>query len=126
LKPKLSEIGEIFTLRCYNKGIMRKMIPCRNLRAGSEETMEAIMRKEALRNTIGSPGKVGICMAIAFICLGAGLSQKQNAAAQAPPQSAEGLAAGLYGRVSSPGGELPDWNKVRRVVCIALTRKISR
>ena len=71
------------------------------------------MKKEALCNTFGLLGKVAAWMAIAFLCLGAGLSQTKAAAAQAPPQSAEDLVAGLYRLVSSPGGVLPDWNKVR-------------
>jgi hypothetical protein len=47
-----------------------------------------------------------------IIGLGAGLGRAQNAA-QAAPQPAGDLVAGIYGLVSSAGGKLPDWDKVR-------------
>lgn len=36
-----------------------------------------------------------------------------NAAAETPARTAGGLVAGLYEMVSSEGGQLPDWDKVR-------------
>lgn len=42
-----------------------------------------------------------------------GLSQAQEAPASPAPASATDLVAGLYTLVSSSGGVLPDWNKVR-------------
>lgn len=56
--------------------------------------------------------KLAVTAAIIF-CLGAGLGRAQEPAAQAPPQPAGDTAAAIYGLVSSAGGKLPDWDKVR-------------
>jgi len=61
----------------------------------------------------GFPGMAGICTGLAFLCLGVSLSQSQSAVPQVPPQPAGDLVAGLYGLVSSTGGKLPAWDKVR-------------
>jgi hypothetical protein len=56
--------------------------------------------------------KAVVGTAVAFLSLGAVLCGVETAA-QSPSQSAEDLISGLYGLVSSEGGKLPDWNKVR-------------
>jgi len=66
-----------------------------------------------LRQGYQFPGKALACAAVLFLFLGAGVCQTQNAAAKAPLQSAGDLVGGLYGLVSSTGGQLPDWDKVR-------------
>jgi len=48
-----------------------------------------------------------------ILCLGAGLARAQQAAAQAAPQPVGDFVAGIYSLVSSAGGTLPDWEKVR-------------
>jgi hypothetical protein len=55
---------------------------------------------------------VGAAAAVLF-CLGAAPVQAQEPAAPASPQPAGDFAAGIYGLVSSVGGKLPDWDKVR-------------
>ena len=57
--------------------------------------------------------KSAVAAALIFFCLGAGLGIAQEAAAQASPQTAGDLVAGLYSLVSSAGGKLPDWDQVR-------------
>ena len=52
-------------------------------------------------------------LAVAFLCLGAAPVQARESAAQAGPQPAGDFVAGIYGLVSSAGGKLPDWDKVR-------------
>jgi hypothetical protein len=76
---------------------------------------EGILKNEAQdhKSFFGSPGKAGFCTVLAFLCLGSCLGQTQNAAPQAPPQPAGDMVAALYGLVSSTGGKLPDWDKVR-------------
>jgi hypothetical protein len=51
----------------------------------------------------------------AIVCffMGAGLGQAQGPAAQASPQTVGDFVAGIYSLVSSAGGKLPDWDKVR-------------
>ena len=56
---------------------------------------------------------VGVCTVIVILCLGIGLFPTMEAAAQSSPQSAKDLVSGIYGLVSSTGGKLPDWDKVR-------------
>ena len=51
--------------------------------------------------------------AIVFFCMGADLGRAQEPGAQAPPPPAGDAAAAIYGLVSSAGGKLPDWDKVR-------------
>jgi len=65
------------------------------------------------KSFLRSLGKAGACAALAFICLGACPGQTQDAAIQASPQPAGDMIAGLYGLVSSTGGKLPDWDKIR-------------
>jgi len=51
--------------------------------------------------------------AVVFLCLTAGPVRAQEPGAKAPPQPVGDFVAGLYGLVSSAGGKLPDWGKVR-------------
>ena len=60
-----------------------------------------------------SLGKAGACAAFAIMFLGICRGQTRDAAIQASPQPATDVIAGLYGLVSSPGGKLPDWDKVQ-------------
>jgi hypothetical protein len=46
-------------------------------------------------------------------CLSAAMAQSQHSASQASPQPVGGFVAGIYALVSSEGGKLPDWDKVR-------------
>jgi hypothetical protein len=69
---------------------------------------ETTDRKSFLR----SLGKSGAA-AVAVLCLAAGPALAQEAAAPAPPQPVGDLVAGIYSLVSSAGGKLPDWDKVR-------------
>jgi hypothetical protein len=64
------------------------------------------MNKGAFRKCAG-------VAAIVFFCMGAGLGRAQEPAAQAPTLTAGDAAAAIYGLVSSAGGKLPDWDKVR-------------
>lgn len=57
--------------------------------------------------------KSAVAAALIFFCLGAGLGQAQQTAAQASPQPVGDFVAGIYSLVSSAGGALPDWDKVR-------------
>lgn len=70
-----------------------------------KDTMERKMSLRSLRKTGAA--------ALAVLCLAAGLVQAQDAAAPAPPQPVGDLVAGIYSLVSSAGGKLPDWDKVR-------------
>src|SRR4030042_641766 len=64
------------------------------------------MKNRVLRKSVGT--------VFAFLfCLGAGLGLAQGPAAPASPQPVGDLVAGLYSLVSSAGGKLPDWDKVR-------------
>lgn len=71
------------------------------------------MKNGELHQRPGSPWHGVASAVIAFLLLGAGVCQTRNAAAEASAQSAGDLVAGLYGLVSSTGGKLPDWDKVR-------------
>lgn len=71
------------------------------------------MRNGALKQRYGLLWEAVACAAILFLFWGVGFSQTQNDAAKGSPQSASDLVAGLYGLVSSAGGKLPDWDKVR-------------
>jgi len=64
------------------------------------------MNKGAFRKCAG-------VAAIVFFCMGAGLGRAQESAAQASPQPVGDFVAGIYSLVSSAGGKLPDWDKVR-------------
>jgi hypothetical protein len=50
-----------------------------------------------------------------FVCFGLAVAvgQTQELAANASPQAAVDLVTGIYSLVSSSGGQLPDWDKVR-------------
>lgn len=52
--------------------------------------------------------------AIVSFSLAGGLNRGGNAADRADAPSAGDMVAGIYDLVSSPGGKLPDWEKVRR------------
>jgi ubiquinone/menaquinone biosynthesis C-methylase UbiE len=71
------------------------------------------VRSRALGQKSKFLAKAVACTAITFICLGSGLCQTKDAAAPASPPSASDLTAGIYGLVSSAGGKVPDWDKVR-------------
>jgi len=64
------------------------------------------MKNKVFRKFVGTAAAV-------FFSLGAGLGREQGPAAQAAPQPAGDAAAAIYGLVSSVGGKLPDWDKVR-------------
>jgi protein-L-isoaspartate O-methyltransferase len=49
-----------------------------------------------------------VCAAVLLMCLDPGVSQTLSS-----PQPAGEFVAGIYGLVSSSGGKLPDWDKVR-------------
>ena len=51
--------------------------------------------------------------AVAFFFLGADLGQTQETAAKTSLQPAGDFVAAIYSLVSSSGGKLPDWDKVR-------------
>ena len=70
-----------------------------------KDTMERKMSLRSLRKTGAA--------AVTVLCLAAGLARAQEAAAPAPPQPVGELVAGIYSLVSSAGGKLPDWDKVR-------------
>ena len=71
------------------------------------------MKNGMLQQRFQCLGRALACAAIIILCGGAGVCQTQDAAAKAPLQSAGDLVAGLYGLVSSTGGKLPAWDKVR-------------
>jgi len=58
-------------------------------------------------------GRGGACTLVVIICLSPCQGQTQGSANQASAQSAGDFVAGIYELVSSPGGSLPDWDKVR-------------
>jgi hypothetical protein len=60
-----------------------------------------------------SLGKTGTCVFIALVCAGVHLGAIQGTATQVSSRSAGDFVAGIYGLVSSAGGKLPDWDKVR-------------
>lgn len=51
--------------------------------------------------------------AVVLLGLAAGFGQAQEPAAAASPQAVGDFVAGMYSLVSSAGGKLPDWDKVR-------------
>ncbi len=64
------------------------------------------MKNRVLRKSVGT--------VLAFLFyLGAGLGLAQGPAAPASPQPVKDFVAGIYSLVSSVGGQLPDWDKVR-------------
>ena len=50
---------------------------------------------------------------LAFLCTSSALGQTEGVAAKALPQTAGDRVAEIYSLVSSAGGKLPDWDKVR-------------
>ncbi len=74
-----------------------------------------VMDRKSFLKAFGKAGAcAGVCACAAAIlfCLGAATVQAQEPA-KAIPQPVGDFVAGLYSLVSSAGGKLPDWDKVR-------------
>ena len=71
------------------------------------------MKDRKSGRTLKRLAKAGACAAIALISLAFGPHETMGPAAQSSAQSAGDLVSGLYSLVSSTGGKLPDWDKLR-------------